>query len=147
LACKKFTTKGTKITKDFFVIFVPFVDKTKIYSSRMPVFVFQNGKFAAQFITGPSSIFLRLEFSEHRIDLPAITLLQSDFRYGNPDECSARESLIAGTDDANIECGTNFHPKSAEYIADNDRNGLLLRIAASAIVKRLAERGEAAFPS
>jgi hypothetical protein len=112
----------------------------------MPAFRLQKGMFTVQFITGPSSLSLRLAIGSMRPESLDVILLQRDSHYGNVNEAEAGACVLAGTDEANRECGTAFHPLAAEYVADNDAKGRLLRWAAYSIVKRLAERGESGFP-
>jgi hypothetical protein len=104
-----------------------------------------NGMFVARFITGPSSLLLRLAVADERTDSPDVILLRPDPLYGNLAESEARACVLTGTDEANREFGTAHHPVAAEYVADNDGGGRLLRRVAWAIVKRLAERGRVGF--
>jgi hypothetical protein len=107
----------------------------------VPSFGLHDGLFTVQFVTGPSSLLLRLALADERIDSPDVTVLRPDPVYGNPDEAAARACVLAGTDEANSDCGTAYHPLAAEYVADNDADGRLLRRAASAIVRRLSSGG------
>jgi hypothetical protein len=58
---------------------------------------------------------------------------------------AVRIAVLAGTDEANAAHGTNLHPLLVQYAADNDGKATLLRRAAFAIVRRLAECGDTGY--
>jgi hypothetical protein len=99
--------------------------------------------FVTQYITGPQSLLLMLDLQPERIADPFVTPLNVCPIYGQPEDIIVRAAVLAGTDEANAEFGTNWHPLEIRYSYsgyDNKRCGLM-HWAAYNIVKELAQRG------
>jgi hypothetical protein len=114
---------------------------------RMPVFVRRGHYFAAQYVTGPQYLYLMLDLQDERVAEPFVTAFNVCTVYGRPDDAVVRAAVLAGTDEANAEFGTSWHPLEIRYSYsgyDNKRCGLMRR-AAYDIVTGLAQRGADRF--
>lgn len=112
----------------------------------MPSFSKRDGLFGVQIITGPRSVLLRLEVLDERCNEFEVIALEKNWLYSNPPPDVVRSRVLEGTDEANLQFGTAFHPWLARYaVEDYNDQCIMLRRAAYAIVQRLAERGEAAY--
>jgi hypothetical protein len=99
--------------------------------------------FVVRYTTGPQDLLLMLDLQPERIADPYVTALNVSLKYGNPEESVVRAAVLAGTDEANVEFGTNWHPLEIRYSYSgyDNRQCRLMSRAAYDIVKELAERG------
>ena len=75
-----------------------------------------------------------------------VAALATDGLYRDPPPEVVRARVLEGTDEANRELRTAFHPWLARYaVEDFNERCVILRRAAFAIVQRLAERGEVGY--
>lgn len=112
----------------------------------MPSFRRDDSRFGVSIITGPRSVLLRLELLDERIEDFELIAISTVGLYRDPMPEVVRSRVLEGTDEANREFGTRFHPWAARYaVEDYTDDCYLLRRAAHAIVQRLAERGEAGY--
>ncbi len=103
----------------------------------------QDGLYGVQIITGPRSVLLHLELLDERIEDFEVAALSTDGLYRSPDEVTVRARILEGTDEANRQFGTSFHPWLARYaVEDYSDECYMLRRAAFAVVERLAQRRE-----
>jgi hypothetical protein len=102
----------------------------------------RNHYFVTQFITGPQCLLLMLDLQPERIADPFVTALNVCPIYGQPEDAVVRAAVLAGTDEANAEFGTNWHPLEIRYSYSgyDNNNCRLMGRAAYHIVKELAER-------
>jgi hypothetical protein len=109
----------------------------------MPRFRRSDGRYRVSIITGPQSALLELELFAERIEAFAVEDLPSGRldRDLSPEVVRAR--VLEGTDAANREFGTTFHPWLARYVVESySEECSILRRAAHAIVERLARHGD-----
>src|SRR4051812_23742510 len=103
----------------------------------------RNGQYGVQMITGPRLIILLLELLPERIDDPEVHAISTEYPYRNPDVATVQTRVLEGTDAANQEHGTAFHPWSIKFAVEDFSDACnLLRHAAHSIVDRLADQGE-----
>jgi hypothetical protein len=106
----------------------------------------RDGLYGVQIITGPRSVLLRLELLDERIDDFEVAAYTTGGLYRDPPPDVVRTRVLEGTDDANREFATSFHPWLARYaVEDYGDECFLLRRAAYSIVARLAEVGESGY--
>lgn len=100
--------------------------------------------FLTQIITGPQCLRLMLDLQTERIADPFVTATAVCPVYGQPQDDVVRAAVLRGTDEANAECATNWHPLEIRYSYSgyDNKNCRLMSRAAYIIVKELAERGE-----
>src|SRR5262245_291629 len=99
--------------------------------------------FVTQYFTGPQCLTLMLDLQSERVADPFVTAFNVCPIYGQPEDATVRAAVLAGTDEANAEFGTSWHPLEIKYSYsghDNKRCGLMSR-AAYDTVKELTERG------
>jgi hypothetical protein len=109
----------------------------------MPGVVKRGHYFVTRYITGPQCLLLMLDLQPERIDDPFVTAFNVCPVYGHPKDAVVRSAVLAGTDEANAEFSTSWHPLEIRYSYsgyDNQRCGLM-NWAAYNIVKELAQRG------
>jgi hypothetical protein len=112
----------------------------------MPVKFRRGHYFGAQYITGPQCLLLMLDLQDERIEDPYVMAMTEDQIYGNPMEESVRAAVLAGTDEANREHGTTWHPLEIRYSFSSwDKRCNLMRWAAKAIIDQLATQGPESF--
>ena len=70
---------------------------------------------APKYVTGPQILLLMLDLQDERIEDPLITAMIEAQIYGNPAEESLRAAVLAGTDEANRDHGTAWHPLEIRY--------------------------------
>ena len=99
--------------------------------------------FATQYITGPQYLSLMLDLQSERIADPFVTAFHVCPINGQPDEATVRSAVLKGTDEANAEFGTNWHPLEIKYSysGNDNKRCSLMSWAAYSTVKELAERG------
>jgi hypothetical protein len=104
----------------------------------------QGHYFLTQIITGPQCLRLMLDLQAERIADPFVTAMSVCHVYGQPQDNTVRTAVLRGTDEANAERGTNWHPLEIRYSYSgyDNQNCRLMGHAAYNIVKELAERGE-----
>lgn len=68
-----------------------------------------------QIITGPQCLLLMLDLVTERIDDPFVTATNVCPIYGQPTDDVVRAAVLSGTDRANAEFGTNWHPLEIRY--------------------------------
>lgn len=112
----------------------------------MPSFARRDGLYGVRIITGPRSVLLRLGLLEERIEDFGVAAYTAGGPPRDPTPDVVRTRVLEGTDEANSEFGTSYHPRLARY-AIEDYNGecYLLRRAAYCIVARLAQAGESGY--
>lgn len=112
----------------------------------MPILFRRGHYFGAQYITGPECLLLYLDLQDERIEDPIVSALNEDRLYGNPNDTDVRAAVLAGTDEANNEHGTNWHPLEIRYSYSSWNKGCtLMRWAAKAIVDQLVTQGIESF--
>jgi hypothetical protein len=112
----------------------------------VPSFARLDGLYGVQIITGPRSVLLRLELLDERIEDFEVAAYMTEILYRDPPPGVVRARVLEGTDEANREFGTSFHPWLARYaIEDYSDECFLLRRAAYSIVARLAQTGESGY--
>jgi hypothetical protein len=112
----------------------------------MPSFGKRDGLYGVQIFTGPRSVLLRLELREERIEDFELAAYTTEELYGDPSPDVVRTRVLEGTDEANREFGTSYHPRLARYaVEDFNDECFILRRAAYCIVARLAKVGERAY--
>jgi hypothetical protein len=96
-----------------------------------------------QIITGPQCLLLMLDMQPERIDDPFVSAIDVCPVYGKPDDTVVRAAVLKGTDEANAEFGTSWHPLEIRYSYSgyDNRECRLAGRAGYNIVKALAERG------
>ena len=105
-----------------------------------------DGFYGVTIITGPRSVHLKLDLRGDRTSVPEVVPLSTEFPYRNPDAATVRARVLEGTDEANKEFGTSYHPWVVRYaVEDFNEHCCLLRRAAQYIVQRLAEKGESGY--
>lgn len=109
----------------------------------MPSFSRGEGRYRVSIITGPQSVWLELELLDERIEDFEVTARYTGGLHRDPPPDIVRARVQEGTDEANREFGTSFHPWLARYAVDAySEECFILRRAAYAIVTRLAQRGD-----
>jgi hypothetical protein len=106
--------------------------------------VWRRGHYLVnQIITGPQCLLLMLDMQQERIDDPFVTAINVCPVYGRPEDATVREAVLKGTDEANAEFRTNWHPLEIRfsYSGYDNRHCRLAGRAAYNIVKALAEHG------
>jgi hypothetical protein len=100
--------------------------------------------FLTQIITGPQWLRLLLDLQPERISDPYVTATGICPVYGQPQDDVVRAAVLRGTDEANAEFGTNWHPLEIRYSYSgyDNQNCKLMGRAAYNIVKELAQRGK-----
>jgi hypothetical protein len=112
----------------------------------MPSFSKRDGLYGVQIITGPRSVLLRLELLDERIDDFEVAAYTTEGLHRDPTPDVVRSRVFEGTDEANSEFGTSYHPRLARYaVEDYNDECFLLRMAAYCIVARLAQVGESGY--
>jgi hypothetical protein len=112
----------------------------------VPSFSKRDGMYGVQIVTGPRSVLLRLELLEERVEDFEVIALATDGLYRDPPREVVRARVLEGTDEANRTFRMALHPWLARYaVEDFNEQCVMLRLAAYAIVRRLAERGEAGY--
>jgi hypothetical protein len=103
----------------------------------------QGPYFVTRITTGPQDLLLMLDLADERIDNPFVTALGECPVYGRPDDAVVRAAVLRGTDEANAEFGTRWHPLEIRfwYSGYDGRECRLAGWAAYNIVKALAGRG------
>jgi hypothetical protein len=115
-------------------------------SRRDVTFTKHDGLFGVSIITGPRSVLLRLVLLEERIRDFEVAALRAEGLYRDPPPDVVRARVLEGTDAANREFGTRFHPWLARYaVEDYNDDCFILRTASYAIVQRLSEHGESGY--
>jgi hypothetical protein len=103
-------------------------------------------RVGAQYITGPPCLLLLLDLQDERIGDPFVVPRNEDQLDGNPDVGSVRAAVLAGTDEANNDHGTSWHPlEIRSSFSSWDKSCNLMRWAAKAIIERLATQGSESF--
>lgn len=106
--------------------------------------VFKRGHyFCVQYITGPQILRLMLDLQSERVADPFVTALSVCEMYGQPEDTVVRSAVLKGSDEANAEFGTNWHPLEIKYSYsgyDNLRCSLMSR-GAYDIIKALSQHG------
>ena len=99
--------------------------------------------YAISYTTGPQWLTLLLDLQPERIDDPYVTATHECPMYGKPEDSVVRNAVLSGTDQANAEFKTTWHPLEIRYgYSGNDNQGCgLFRWAAYNLVKELAVRG------
>ena len=112
----------------------------------MPSFGKRDGLYGVQIITGPRSVLLRLKLLPERIEDFEVAAYAPDGLYRNPGPATVRARVLEGTDEANQQYGTSFHPWLARYAVEDFRDECpMLRRAAFSIIERLALFGEGGY--
>jgi len=93
--------------------------------------------------TGPQDLRLMLDLAEERIADPFVTCIAPSLLYRQPDDEVVRTAVLAGTDRANAECSSSWHPLEIRYwYCGYDREYCsLFGRAAHEIVCQLHRRG------
>jgi hypothetical protein len=114
-------------------------DKARI--SNMPGVSRLGEYLVTQHITGPQCLLLMLDMQPERIADPPVTALEVCPIYGQPSDAVVRAAVLAGTDRANAEFGTSWHPLEIRYSYSGYDNARcqLMDWAGYNIVKALAE--------
>jgi hypothetical protein len=112
----------------------------------MPAFHKKEDLYGVQIITGPQSVLLRLRLGSERVADFDAAAYSTEGLYRNVPEATGRARVLEGTDAANREHGTSFHPLWARYTVEafNDECAILC-LAAFAIVERLATCGDEGY--
>lgn len=99
--------------------------------------------FVNQIITGPQCLLLMLDMQAERIDDPFVSAINVCPVYDCPDDAVVRAAVLKGTDEANAEFRTNWHPLEIRfsYSGYDSQKCRLAGRAGYNIVKALAERG------
>lgn len=99
--------------------------------------------FVTQYTTGPQCLLLMLDLQSERIADPFVNALNICPIYGQPEEATVRSAVLNGTDEANAEFGTNWHPFEIKYSYSgyDNKTCRLMCQAAYDTVKELVERG------
>lgn len=103
----------------------------------------QGQYLVTQITTGPQDLLLMLDLADERIADPFVTCIAPSLLYRQPDDEVVRAAVLAGTDRANAECGSSWHPLEIRYWYcgyDRERCWLFGR-AAHEIVSQLHHRG------
>ena len=107
----------------------------------------RNGHyFAARITTGPQDLLLQLDLTDERIADPFVSAIDVCRIYGRPTDEVVRAAVLSGTDRANAEFSTSWHPLEIRFSYsgyDNERCSLA-GSAAYNIVRALAEGSVAA---
>lgn len=109
----------------------------------MPGVSRKGAYFVTRFTTGPQDLLLMLDLADERIADPFVTCIAPCALYRQPDDAVVRAAVLAGTDQANAECGTSLHPLEIRYWYsgyDAARCSLFTR-AAHEIVSQVHQRG------
>lgn len=109
----------------------------------MPRVMKRGPYFVTQYITGPQCLLLMLDLQSERIVDPFVTAVNVCPIYGQPEEAVVRAAVLAGTDEANAEFGTTWHPLEVRYSYSgyDNKQCRLIHWGAYNIVKELAQRG------
>jgi hypothetical protein len=76
----------------------------------------RNGHyFATRITTGPQDLLLMLDLSDERIPDPFVSAIDICPMYGRPTDEVVRNAVLAGTDRANAEFGTSWHPLEIRF--------------------------------
>lgn len=111
----------------------------------MPSVARQGQYLVTRFTTGPQDLLLMLDLVDERIVDPIVTCIAPCHVYGRPDDAVVRAAVLAGTDRANAECGSSWHPLEIRYWYsgyDKARCSLFGR-AAHEIITQLHQLGPA----
>jgi hypothetical protein len=113
----------------------------------MPEVVKRGHYFATWYITGPQCLLLMLDLQPERIADPFVTAITVCPMYGQPEDAVVRAAVLAGTDEANAEFSTSWHPLEVRYSYSgyDNKQCRLIGWAAYNIVKELAHRGPDGF--
>lgn len=65
--------------------------------------------------TGPQDLLLMLDLADERIADPFVTIIAPSQLYRQPDDAVVRAAVLAGTDRANAECRSSWHPLEIRY--------------------------------
>jgi hypothetical protein len=106
--------------------------------------VWRRGHYLVnQIITGPQCLLLMLDMQSERIEDPFVSATDVCSVYGKPDDAVIRAAVLKGTDEANAEFGTSWHPLEIRfsYSGYDNQQCRLASQASYNIVKALAERG------
>jgi hypothetical protein len=68
-----------------------------------------------QIITGPQCLLLMLDMQPERIDDPFVSPIDVCPIYGQPTDEVVRSAVLSGSDRANAEFGTSWHPLEIRY--------------------------------
>jgi hypothetical protein len=118
----------------------------RMWSRREVTFSKHDDLFGVSIITGPRSVRLQLALLDERIEDFEIAALWTGRLYRDPPPEVVRARVLEGTDAANREFGTRFHPWLARYaVEDYNDECFMLRGAFYAVVQRLAEYGESGY--
>jgi hypothetical protein len=113
---------------------------------KVPSFGKRDGLYGVQIITGPRSVLLRLELLDERIEDFEVAAYTTEGLYRDPTPDVVRTRVFEGTDEANSEFGTSYHPWLARYAVDDYNDEcFILRRAAYCIVARPAQVGESGY--
>ena len=78
--------------------------------------VWRRGHYLVnQIITGPQCLLLMLDMQAERIDDPLVSAIDVCAMYGRPDDAVVRAAVLKGTDEANAEFRTNWHPLEIRF--------------------------------
>jgi hypothetical protein len=108
----------------------------------------KGNRYSIQIVTGPRSVLLSLVVQSERTEAPVVEWIADRYPYRSPEEDVIRRAVLEGTDAANAENHTNFHPAEIVCAVESwDDGSALIRRAAHAIVERLALQGTRDNPS
>ena len=113
----------------------------------MPGVSRQGQYLVTRFTTGPQDLLLMLDLADERIADPFVTIIAPSQLYHQPDDAVVRGAVLAGTDRANAECGSSWHPLEIRYWYcgyDREHCSLFGR-AAHEIVSQLHRHGLASI--
>lgn len=99
--------------------------------------------FVTQVITGPQCLLLMLDMQPERIDHPLISAIDVCPLYGCPSDEVVRKAVLVGSDEANAEFGTSWHPLEIRYSYsgwNTERCGIMSR-ASYDVVAAIAKLG------
>ena len=78
--------------------------------------VWRQGEYlGTRYITGPQMLTLLVALADERVADPDVTALDVCPLYGPTAPEVVRAAVLAGTDRANAECGTSWHPLAIRY--------------------------------
>lgn len=104
----------------------------------------RGGYLVNEIITGPQCLRVMLDLQTERIVDPYVSAIDVCPIYGKPEDAVVRDAVLKGTDEANAEFGTSWHPLEIRFSYsgyDNQRCRLAGQ-ACYSIVKALAELGQ-----
>jgi hypothetical protein len=106
----------------------------------------RNGHyFSARITTGPQDLLLLLDLADERISDPFVSAIDVCPVYGRPSDEAVRAAVLAGTDRANAEFGTNWHPLEVRFsYSGYDRERCRLAGAAAYNIVRAVAEGTVA---